>query len=242
MTTISSENVGIAGLPLSAADGPQGRGAGVSRGELALLLVLGLAVEFGGWYLAAGRVGGTVEEGGWLENVQSGLLAAGVMAGLLGAMRAGATARRWWGVFLAVMTLLAFAREADLMIVLNPRYLGEWGVRYRLDWWTSGRVPIGLKLGWLVVFAVAATVVIYPAVKARTFVGRRSAARDRVLKLLGGATGFYFLGYAADDLVGRGMLISPGVMMYFEEGAEAIGAALLACAGAGKAEQVPGTE
>lgn len=205
------------------------------------MLALGLAAEFGGWYFASGRIGGATEEGGWLENAQSGLLAAGVMAGVVSAMRAGATARRWWGLFLAILTLLAFAREADLMIVLNPRYLGTWGVRYRLDWWLDGGVPAGLKLGWLVVFAAATMLVVYPAVRAWAFVRQKSPARNRVLTLLGAAAGFYFLGYAADDLVGREMLASKGLMMSVEEGMEMVGASLLAWTGARPLEGAAGS-
>ena len=56
------------------------------------------------------------------------------------------------------------ARELDLHELLNPKYIGRFGVHYRVDWFLSNKykVSILLKLMWAVIFPVPLTLLIAP--------------------------------------------------------------------------------
>lgn len=127
--------------------------------------------------------------------------------------------------------LVAYAREADFHTVLNPRYLGEWGMRYRADWWLNGQVPLWLKLGWGVALAtpVVALGLLVRASRVQPIEAVRHPTPFVWLALA--CVGLYAVGYALDDLLGRGLFVPSWVTMFVEEGSEllAAGVVLLIC-------------
>lgn len=54
-----------------------------------------------------------------------------------------------------IITAVAAAREMDAHVLLNPETIGEFGVRYRIDWWLDGDVSFLRKLTWAAIAALA---------------------------------------------------------------------------------------
>lgn len=100
------------------------------------------------------------EEGGVLELTQAAILGTAVPWAAVAALRLPPGRYRAWGGVLMFVALGAYAREADFHTVLNPQYLGEWGLRYRADWWLNGQVSLWLKLGWVVALATPVVVLL----------------------------------------------------------------------------------
>lgn len=166
------------------------------------------------------------EEGGVLELTQASVLGVAVLLGAVGTVRLPPGSGRAWGFMLTLFALAAYAREADAHIVLNPRYLDEWGMRYRIDWWFDGQVSPAVKLGWLVVMLVPGVAGVWlvraSGVHPLEALRRRSPLAMAVL----GCLALYALGYALDDLLGRGRFVPTWMSMAVEEASE-LGAACL---------------
>ncbi|MFG0326893.1 MAG: hypothetical protein ACF8SC_06460 [Phycisphaerales bacterium JB037] len=148
------------------------------------------------WMITGGHVWA---EDGLIEYAQLGLwgvcvLVAGAVA-LTTPGRARAAAA-WRGVLGAV----AGARELDLHIKLNPETLGEWGVRYRLDWWTDMSVPLGVKSMWLAIGLAIGIALVLPIYLARQDPIRLLKARHPASVLFAIAIGGLAMGWAMDDL------------------------------------------
>ncbi|HBS28000.1 MAG TPA: hypothetical protein DEB06_00785 [Phycisphaerales bacterium] len=133
---------------------------------------------------------------------------------------------RLGAVWVLTLSALALARELDLHEQLNPgAHGGNLGVSFRLDWWSDPAVPMALKLGWALGGVALAGLLTVPPLLARVPVFSLLRARDPASWLFVVALGFLGLGYAADDLFGRGQFVSPIVTIGIEEGSELVGAA-----------------
>jgi hypothetical protein len=166
-----------------------------------------------------------VSEDGWLESLSWGFW-------LLSAIVALATLRRWptrpdrlLAGWTALVALLAFLRELDLHVFLNPKHLGNYAVRYRIDWWLNGDVSFWLKIGWLTVFLALLTALLYPPWALRLRVFRMARRGDPVVGLFFLAVGLSVLGIVTDDLLRGSKMIPFGVRQTVEEGSEMLGAA-----------------
>ena len=167
-------------------------------------------------------------EGGPIEAAQVALWAFAAVIALTLAWRLRDKAARWFTVWLGVLASLAAARELDLHVKLNPETLGDWGVRYRLDWWTDGSVSIGLKLMWFAIASVIGAAFIIPMLRAGTAV-KQVLLRQRAVPILGAAClAMLFVGWASDDLLRQWTSKVEGVLV--EEGAELIGVCCFALA------------
>lgn len=145
------------------------------------------------------------------------------------AMRSTAFAGRLMARWTGWVAVLAGMRELDLQIWLNPQHLGALGVRYRLDWWMSGKVSVWLMLGWAAVFCAAAVVVIYPPLKFRRLLFRLLREGDAFTGLLVISVLFLALGFVMDDILRPVGLVTTATKNLIEETSEAIGA-ILYCA------------
>lgn len=162
-----------------------------------------------------------VAEGGHIESMQVGLLVVTAVVAFLFAQRIKNRQSSSMTCLLGVFALLAMARELDLHVWLNPEKLGDWGVRYRIDWWLDGQVPIKIKLVWLAVFATVGGVLGWLMVRLRGPVSWRST-RARLLIF---TVFFYFVGFTCDDLLRH--RVDLRVAQWIEEIAELFAAAAL---------------
>ncbi len=102
---------------------------------------------------------------------------------------------------LGMLAVLAAAREQDLHIWLNPETFGQYGVRYRMDWWLDANVPLGLKAGWLAGFATIGGGLYLVARKAAPLVKEMINARAPAALMLAAAVVSLLIGYVLDDLM-----------------------------------------
>jgi hypothetical protein len=171
-----------------------------------------------------------IEENGPVEMMQ---IAAWVAAGLLAiwALFRGRTGReRLFAAWLALLCTLAFLRENDAHLWVNPRVIGEWGVHFRTRWWLSAEAPVLPRLLWLVVGIGAIAAVIMPIIKVspRTLLLLRGRDGAWLILMLGMIA--LFGGYAFDDLLGRDQFVPKIYTKVAEEGLELVGAVLVAAA------------
>lgn len=171
-----------------------------------------------------------VREGGPLETLHllcwcAASVAAFVLAGLGGLPARERVLRCWLGL----LALLAAARELDLHEKLNPERgpLGDWGVRYRLDWWLDPAMPLGAKLVWAVIGVMLAAVLIAPPLWARPRWPRLMLRGHAAYWLMAMGTGLVVAGYVADDFLGRGQFVSVDTSQLVEELLESAGVGLV---------------
>lgn len=125
-----------------------------------------------------------------------------------------------------VLALLIAARELDLQEKLNSDVVGRLGVHYRIDWWLDDTVPLWLRAGWGFVGLVTVVLLIAPPLLVRPPTLRLLRAGEITTWLFVAAFGLLFIGYAFDDLLGRGTIIeSIHATQTIEEFAELAGAA-----------------
>lgn len=179
------------------------------------LLVLPIFVAYtNSWHVAH-------EELGLLELIQLGVWCLAVLSAGVVAPRIQNAKAFWSTVFLGVLCVLALMRELDMHILLNPKTLGDWGVRFRWDWWVSLSAPVLPRLMWAAIAGVTFVAVFVPFWKSR---GKPdfSKARPRLFVL---ALVFLFLGFSADHLIRHFMLSE--TVRFFEEYFELIGSVLV---------------
>ncbi|MCC5785396.1 MAG: hypothetical protein JJU33_01695 [Phycisphaerales bacterium] len=163
---------------------------------------------------------GPVETAQMLLWVCSSLLALGVF------LYRKRPRERFFAGWLALVSALAAFRETDGHILLNPEVLGSWGVRYRIDWWLSLDAPVLPRVLWAALAVVMAVGLVIPLVKASPKAFLLIKGRDRAWWLFAIAAAALFVGYACDDLVGRGQFVAPIYSQSVEEISELIGALL----------------
>lgn len=178
-------------------------------------------------------------ESGIIETAQLIIWLASGLIALTTALTSRDPQRRAPLLALGVLALVAAAREYDLHIYLNPETLGEYGVRYRIDWILDGSVPFWLKAGWIAIFATIAVILYTLIARAGPQFKQMFATRAPAALMLIGSVAFIVIGYALDDLM-RGMF--SGQRGPFEESAELVavllffGAVLVIAAGKRPAE------
>jgi|GEM_PF-2972009 len=165
-------------------------------------------------------------EQGPIENLQFGLWVLAAFIALAVLIRRSRPREKLFAGWLALVSALAAFRELDGHTMLNPETLGAWGVRYRIDWWLSLEAPILPRLVWAAVGVAIVLGLIVPAVKVAPRVIVLTRGRDRAWWLFGASVAALFIGYACDDLIGRGLLMAPVYTKLIEESFELIGAGL----------------
>lgn len=135
---------------------------------------------------------------------------------------------RVFGGWLAVVAALAVMRELDAHTMLNPETLGDWGVRYRIDWWLSGSAPVPARVLWVLVGAVVIGAAVAPFVWVRPKFVQLLRARDRAWLLFAAGAASVIGGYACDDLLGRDQFLPSAVTKSIEESLELLGVTLFA--------------
>ncbi|MEM9065802.1 MAG: hypothetical protein AAGB51_09970 [Planctomycetota bacterium] len=193
---------------------------GSSSAVLASVACLGLLVLFPlpHWLV---REYGPVElaqAGAWWVSAAVALFSAG-----LG--RHGLRGRALLG-WLGVLSVLAFAREFDMHESLNPEVLGDWGVRYRADWWLDAATPVAVKLLWASAALFLVVGVFMPLLIARPHPLRQLLVGHPATVVLGLAVAAMAMGYVMDDLLGRDQFIPWTMTEGIEESFELIGAVL----------------
>lgn len=162
-------------------------------------------------------------ESGIIETAQLSVWLASALIALSVSLLTRDPQRRAPLLALGVLALVAAAREYDLHIYLNPETLGQYGVRYRIDWLLDGSVPFWLKAGWITIFATVGVILYAVVRRAGPQFKQMFAARTPAALMLIGAVVFILIGYALDDLM-RG--IFSGQRGPFEESAELMAALL----------------
>lgn len=166
------------------------------------------------------------DENGPVENLQVICWCLSLVLGLVIAFKPTQVRDRVFGAWLALLAGLAILRELDRHVLLNPETLGEWGVRYRIDWWLSAETPVLVRLVWLVAGAALLTSLILPFTYAAPKFVVHLRARDGAWWLLTLAVAALFLGYAFDDLLGRDQFVASSITKAVEESFELLGAGL----------------
>lgn len=164
------------------------------------------------------------KENSILENASIVVWGLSTMFALLMSIAPVTKADRSLGVWLLVLSVLAALRELDAQILLNPKTLGEYGVRYKISWWLDGSVPVFLKLGWGLLFLAIAFLLLWPVFRARSEIKRMVLAFDLRVLLFAAALVFLAMGFAVDDLMRGSKLASLETRQTVEETSEMIGA------------------
>lgn len=100
-----------------------------------------------------------LSERGMIEQASVAMWLVGVVAAGWCLVRRCGRWSRAASIWLMLFALAAAAREMHLERALNPKYLGEWGVRFRFDWWVSAETSVLLRLMWAGIFASVAVMV-----------------------------------------------------------------------------------
>ena len=186
------------------------------------------------WAFEPGSVGDWLSrlthEDGLFEYTQLGLWGVCALLGVAMVVRLRVLLDRWFGAWLALVSVLIVAREADAHVYLNPETLGGLGVRYRIDWWLSGETSVGLRAVWAVVFVVLGAALFVPAWWVSPRHKTLLLGRDRAWWCFF-ASGFLIgLGWVMDDLLGRGQFVPPVYTQAMEESFELVAPTAFAAA------------
>jgi hypothetical protein len=163
-------------------------------------------------------------EGGPVESLQAGGWFFSALLALAGVGRRKASRDRWWLLWLAVLALLAGARELDSHTWLNPAHLGDWGVHYRIDWWASPAAPLVPRLLWGAIFLALVLLLSVPPLLARARIPEFVLASDPGMWLLGITAACLGAGWFSDDIL-RPLRAVHDVIQGAEETFELLGAA-----------------
>ena len=128
--------------------------------------------------------------------------------------------------WLCLICFLSAARELDAHVLLNPIYFGQYGVRYRIDWFFSNKfeVSILLKLMWGAIFIVVLAFLFAPL-----FIWRKPMIR--LIRNGDTAAGLFLFGITAlaigfifDDILRGTHFMSGNLRRAIEETSEMLGA------------------
>jgi hypothetical protein len=172
------------------------------------------------------------QENGLIENLSVAAWGCSLLTGLLGCFRTPRWEERLIFAWITMLALLAGLRELDAHKYLNPESLGEFGVRFRANWWLDSRTPLWLKLGWGALFAGTCMSLIYPLVAARGVVVKSLREAEVRTSLLIAAFAFLGFGFFVDDLMRGSKIIDFQTRQMLEETTELIGAVLFLIAAA----------
>jgi hypothetical protein len=165
-------------------------------------------------------------EDGVLEDITVGIWFLSALLAVWTTIRFNNPNTRLMAVWTGWLALLAALRELDLHIWLNPKHLGEYGVRYRIDWWLSMETSVWLRLGWLLFFVVVIGLAVYPPFRLWKRLLGLWLRGDSLMGFLCVAVGFLFLGFVIDDILRPVHFVELGTKQLCEETSETIGALL----------------
>lgn len=196
-------------------------------------ILLSVVLALGAWF-GEGRGVDLFSETGLVERLHTGIwvmAAIGAFAGMFIHRRRRDVLNFLW---LFMLSAAAALREMDLHEHLNPRDghqklgqdapLNPYGVSFKVSWWLDGEVSPFLKLAWGVPLLLLVALFIVPPLLVRAPVVGLLRRGDAPTYLFLAAIGFLGLGYAADDLFGRGRFFPEPFTMAIEESSETIGA------------------
>jgi hypothetical protein len=164
-------------------------------------------------------------ENGVFETTSLRFWGAAFVAGLFTFRKYPEARDRWAAGWTMLVSLLAFLREMDAHVLLNPDHLGRFAVRYRIEWWLNGSVSIWLKLGWLALGGALFLVLLYPLVAMRLPFVRMTMRGDAIIGLFVAAVIFSGMGVVTDDLLRGSKWIPFNIRQVIEEGSEMLGSA-----------------
>ncbi|MEM1071418.1 MAG: hypothetical protein AAGB48_04125 [Planctomycetota bacterium] len=188
--------------------------------RIVFVVAIVIAVAFG---ILTDAGTGLFEEGGAVERAQIGLWICTALIAAAASLRTLRRPDRAAVFLLGVLATVAAARELDAHIYLNPETLGDYGVRYRIDWWLDGAVNPLLKLAWAAAALAVLLLLAVPAFMARSTIWRVLVTRPRAFWLGLAAALCLATGFAVDDLL-RGR-IEIHLAHAIEESVELIGPA-----------------
>lgn len=186
--------------------------------------IVALGVGFFAWLsillygLMSGQLRMITSESGTLETAQIVVWALAIVSSVVIAFGLKDRQTRWTTVLLGMLAVGAAAREFDTHIMLNPEVFGQYGVRYRIDWWLDSSVSWMLKAAWAGAAMVVGVGLLAVAWFAR---GRPDFFRARPRLFILGMV-FLGLGFVFDDLL-RGK-VRLDIAQAVEESVEMIGA------------------
>lgn len=184
-----------------------------------LVLLMGIAVAS----RFAGKLDMLYMENGPLENMSLALW-------ILASFGAAAAYRRWTGAldraaafWLAAISCLAFLREADAHILLNPVVLGKYSIHYRIDWILDPAVSILPKLALAGLAVLIGILVFLPLRRLAAPFWKLAIGGDAALGLMVLAVAGQVLGFTLDDLLRGSPLLTVAIRQLSEETCEFLG-------------------
>jgi hypothetical protein len=188
--------------------------------RLTLLTGGGVMGSVWGWYVLTGWADPIIVEGHVVEVAQA------MLWGLSAAVATTAVAvhptrqDRFLAAWMGLLGLLGMLREVEL-----HRYLtGLFGVRFKSKWLLDPAVPLWVRLTWVGLALGLAVALVIPPLLLRAPLKNLLRRGDTASGLFAVAIGSLVLGYALDDLLGRGLLISRVHSQILEETFELLGA------------------
>lgn len=101
----------------------------------------------------------------------------------------------------SIAAAAASAREFDAHVHLNPEALGDYGVRFRIDWWLDFDVDFVLKSVWLAIALTMVAVVMVPLWFGRVPLLRAVRRHRPIALLLCAVVVSMVIGVVCDDLL-----------------------------------------
>jgi|GEM_PF-1755418 hypothetical protein len=190
------------------------------------IIVAGTALIVAALFLILPKGDLLYRENGILEDASIVFWICSCIVSFAAAIRFPARSSRLISIWTGWISALAAMRELDLHIWLNPKKLGAYGVRYRIDWWLDGNVSFWLKLGWATLFVLAFYLTFNAPLKLRASLFKLLRRGDAFLGAFAAAIVFLMFGFVIDDILRPVQVIPLGTKQLFEETSEMIGAIL----------------
>lgn len=140
-------------------------------------------------------------ENGPVETAQFTLWIGAALFALILALPQRTFADRAAMVTVGIAAAAAAAREIDAHVLLNPETIGDFGVRYRIDWWLDGSVSPLRKLAWAAIALAVAGVVVTATIAAHFHPILALKRRSRAVIYFAAAAVCMALGFTFDDLL-----------------------------------------
>jgi hypothetical protein len=191
-----------------------------------VLLALVLILLYGAHMIMSSDPARLYAEGGVIETVSVIFWIGALLLCLRALFRWHDRLDRLISTWLCLICCLAAARELDAQILLNPKYFGQYGVHFRLDWFFSNKydVSILLKLIWGAIFIVALASLFAPLFIWRKLIMRLIRNGDTAMGLfLLGITALA-IGFIFDDTLRGTHFMSVNSRVAVEETSEMLGA------------------
>ena len=165
-------------------------------------------------------------EGGVIESLSVVCWVAAILVSIVALFRYNNRLDRMLFAWIGFICGLAAARELDAHVLLNPQYLGQYAVHYRIDWFLSNKfkVSILLKLFWAAIFLGLLALLVAPLFILRKPILRLIRNGDLATGLLLLGTIGLAMGFVFDDILRETHFISLTLRQGIEENAEMLGA------------------